>query len=121
MISNKEIVRRVNAAFNADDTEAILSYVADDVRWVVAGFSVAEGKEAFRKEIHNEGFEGVPIITILNEIAEGNYVAVEGKVLATLKGGQQLPLLFHNSYRLENGKIREMHSYVVPEKKATLD
>ncbi len=117
-MTNKEIVRKVNEAFNADDTEAILSHVADDVKWVIAGFSVAEGKEAFRKEIHNENFESVPVITILHKIAEDDYVAVEGKVIATMKGGQKIPLLFHNSYRMEKGKIREMHSYVVPEKNA---
>jgi uncharacterized protein len=116
MLTNKEIIRKVNEAFAADDTEGILFHVADDVRWEVAGFSIAVGKEAFRKEIHNEAFEGAPIITIKNEIAEGDYVAVEGTVLATLKGGTKIPLLFHNTYRLEDGKIKEMTSYVVPEK-----
>ena len=119
-MTNKEIVRKVNDAFNADDTETILSFMADDIKWIVTGHSVSEGKEAVRKERHNEGFESIPVITILNEIAEGNYVAVEGKVIATLKGGQKLPLLFHNSYRMENGKIKELHSYVLPEKNAQL-
>ena len=113
---NKAIIRKVNEAFAADDTEGILFHVADDIRWVVAGFSTAVGKEAFREEIHNEAFEGAPVIKIINEIGEGDFVAAEGTVLATLKGGQSLPLLFHNTYRLENGKIKEMTSYVVPEK-----
>jgi ketosteroid isomerase-like protein len=116
MLTNKEIIRKVNEAFAADDTAEILFHVADDVHWIVAGFSIAVGKEAFRKEIHNDAFEGVPVITIKNEIAEGDYVAVEGTVLATLKGGTKIPLLFHNTYRLEDGKIKEMTSYVVPEK-----
>jgi ketosteroid isomerase-like protein len=113
---NKDLVRKINAAFAADDVEAILSCVADDVRWIVAGFSIAVGKEEFRKEIHNEAFEGVPVISIKNEIAEGDHVAVEGTVQATLKGGIKLPLLFHNTYKLKDGKIKEMTSYVVPEK-----
>ncbi len=115
-VMNKEIIRKVNNAFAADDTETILSCVADDVRWVIAGFSTAVGKEEFRAAIHNEAFEGAPVITIKNEIGEGDYVAVEGTVQTKMKGGTFFNLLFHNSYRMENGKIKEMISYVVPEK-----
>lgn len=35
--NNKAVVQRINQGFAADDTEAILSCVADDVRWEVAG------------------------------------------------------------------------------------
>jgi len=35
-MKNKKIIRRVNDGFAADDTETILSYLADDVSWTIA-------------------------------------------------------------------------------------
>lgn len=115
-MTNKEIVRKVNEAFNADDTDAILLHVADDVRWDVIGFSTAIGREEFRKEVENEGFIRPPVITIVNEIEEGDRVAVEGTVIGRSIAGDTFELYFHNAYRLENGKIKEMRSYLVPKK-----
>ena len=113
-MKNKEIIQRVNQGFNAGDTEAILSYLTDDVRWNIAGMSTAVGKEEFRKEIHNENFEGLPAIIIKNEIEEGDYVAVEGEVQCKKKDGGIFHAFFHNKYHLEEGRIKEMTSYVVP-------
>jgi ketosteroid isomerase-like protein len=112
-MTNKEIIQKVNDAFAAGDTDTILSFVADDVRWDVLGFSTAIGKEEFRREVENEGFEGRPVITITSAIEEGDRVAVEGRVMTKPVGGEAVELVFHNAYRLENGKIREMRSYLV--------
>ena len=111
---NKEIVRKLNKGFEADDTASILSCLADDVRWEVAGFFTANGKEEYREQIHNDNFTGAPVITIKNEIAEGNYVAVEGRVESMMKNGVLFKAFFHNTYYLENEKIKEMTSYLVP-------
>jgi uncharacterized protein len=113
-MTNKEIVRAVNDAFNADDTDTIVSYVADDVRWDVIGFSTAIGREEFRKEVEREGFKRPPIITIIGEIEEGDRVAVEGTVIGRTMEGDEFELYFHNAYRLEERKIKEMRSYLVP-------
>lgn len=112
-MTNKEIIQKVNDGFAAGDTEAILAFVSDDVRWDVVGISTAIGKEEFRKEINNEDFTGVPAITVTGAIEEGDRAAVEGTVLTTMKSGEIMELSFHNAYRLENGKIREMRSYLV--------
>lgn len=93
-----------------------MSFVADDVRWDVVGFSTANGREEFRKEVENEGFIRPPIIEITGEIEEGDRVAVEGTVIGRSTGGEVFELYFHNAYRLESGKIKEMRSYLVPKK-----
>lgn len=113
-LSNKEIIRKVNAGFIANDVEGILLHVADNVRWDVQGAFTALGKEEFRKAIHNENFEPGPAITTVHEIEEGDFVAVEGTVSSRMKNGTLFEAYFHNAYRLENGKIKEMRSYVVP-------
>ncbi len=41
---NKEIIRKLNKGFEADDPEAILSCLADDIRWDLAGAFTAIGK-----------------------------------------------------------------------------
>jgi ketosteroid isomerase-like protein len=111
---NKEIVRGLNRAFEADDTEAILSCLADDIRWDVPGAFIAVGKEEFRKQVHNDAFVGAPTITVINDIAEGDYVAVEGRVESRMKNGILFKAVFHNTYRLENQRVKAMTSYVVP-------
>jgi len=113
---NKEIIQKVNEGFAEGDTEKILSYVAEDVRWDIPGTSSAVGKDQFRKEINNENFEGNPTITIKKEIEEGDYVAVEGEVKCRKKGGGIFDAFFFDIYHLENGKIREMRSYVIEKK-----
>ena len=113
-MTNKEIIRKVNDAFNADDTDTIVSFVADDVRWDVIGFSTAIGRDEFRREVEREGFKRPPIITITSEIEESDRVAVEGTVIGRTMAGDEFELYFHNAYRLENGKIKEMRSYLVP-------
>lgn len=115
-MKNKEIIRKVNEGFTEGDTEKILSYLADDIRWDMPGAFAHVGKEAFRKEINNENFEGAPAITVKNEIAEGDYVAVEGVVQSRMKGGVIFNASFFDIYRLENGKIKEMRSYVIQKK-----
>lgn len=112
-MTNKEIVRKVNEGFNSGDNESILEYVSDDVTWECPGFFMHKGKEAFRKEINNEAFMGLPVITITNELEEGDLVAVEGNVKSKKKDGSDFSCRFFDFYRLESGKIKEMRSYLV--------
>lgn len=113
-MTSKEIIRKVNKAFTTGDAETILSYLTDDVRWDIAGISSHVGKEAFRKEINNDNFVGTPKITVKNEVAEGDYVVVEGEVQCKMKNGGLLDALFLDIYLMKNDKIKELRSYVVP-------
>ena len=69
------------------------------------------------KKINNDNFIGLPTISIKNEIEEGDYVAVEGTVQCQKRDGGMLDAFFFDLYKLENGKIKEMRSYVVEKKK----
>jgi uncharacterized protein len=104
----------LNKAFEADDVETILSYLADDISWDVPGHFTCKGKQEFKSQIHNDAFEGAPIITIKNEIAEGGHLAVEGSVTSKFKGGAPFNAVFHNTYLLKDGKVKAMTCYVVP-------
>ena len=115
-MTNKEIIRKVNEGFAEGDNEKILKYVADNVRWDIVNISTHIGKDAFAKEINNENFTGLPTITTKNEIEEGDKVALEGEVQCMMTNGKMLDAFFFDSYRLENGKIKEMRSYLIEKK-----
>lgn len=115
-MTNKEIIREVNEGFAEGNNEKILKHVADDVTWEMPGVFHHTGKEAFEKEISNEMSDGYPTIIHKNEISEGDMVAVEGHVTCKLKNGGMLDASFFDFYRLENGKIKEMRSYVLQNK-----
>jgi ketosteroid isomerase-like protein len=117
-MTNKEIIQKVNEGFAENNTEKIMQYVANDVRWDVMGASTAVGKDAFLKEVNNEHFVGLPSIKIKNEIEQKNWVAVEGEVQCKKKDGGMLDAFFFDIYRLENGKIKEMRSYVIEKNKS---
>ncbi|WP_309640903.1 nuclear transport factor 2 family protein [Flavobacterium sp.] len=112
--NNKAVIRKLNKGFEADSDDMILSCLADDVRWDVEGHFTAIGKSEFRDNIRGEMADGPPTITIKNEVAEGNYVAVEGHVSCGMKNGMVFKGVFHNAYYLENGLVKRMNSYVVP-------
>lgn len=115
-MTNKEIIRKVNEGFQEGNTEKILSYVADDVTWEMPGGFSLKGKEAFGKEAGNDIMASPPVITVKNEISEGDKIAVEGYVTCEHKDGTFFRGSFFDFYRLEDGKIKEMRSYVIPDK-----
>jgi uncharacterized protein len=111
---NKETIRRINRGFETGDDAAILACLCDDVRWDVPGAFTASGKAEFAKNIRNENFTNRPVIRHINEIAEGDYVAVEGEVESEMVSGAVFRAFFHNTYFFENGRVKKMTSYLVP-------
>lgn len=114
-MTNKEIIREVNKAFMAFDVETILEHVADDVRWDIPGAPSVTGKEAFASEV-SKSFNGRLEIKTTTEIADGDYVVVEGEVESHPENGTTIKADFCDIFRLENGKIKELRFYVIDKK-----
>lgn len=112
--TNKDVVRQLNKGFEAGDEAMILACLADDVRWDVPPHFTAEGKEAFRQRITSAEADGPPVITLHHLVAEDDWVTVEGYVENKFKAGGVFKARFHNAYRLRDGKVVTMTSYVVP-------
>jgi ketosteroid isomerase-like protein len=117
-MTNKEIIRKVIAGFEADDLDAIMEHLADDVRCDMVGQFTVIGKDEYRKKQKpNQEFILPGTITILNEIEDGDTVAVEGVVKCKMKNGTKFEAFFSDFFKLENGKIKEMRFYVIPKNK----
>lgn len=116
MSDNKKTIERYIAGFNALDHAQILECLTDDVEWVMPGFFHHVGKEAFDKEIENDAFEGIPMISIKRMSEENDVVIAEGSVLATKKGGEKMPLVFCDVFEMRGGKIRKLIGYIAQDK-----
>lgn len=113
-MTNRELIRNLNKGFESGDESEVLKCIAEDVLWEVPNAFIARGKEEFRQNIRNENFTGDPVIEIINEIEEGNYLAVEELVQAKYISGDIFKAKFHNTYYIENQKLKRMTSYLVP-------
>lgn len=115
-MKNKEIVKQVIQAFLNSDTEKALSYMTEDVKMGWPGFfDLAPGKDAIR-----DFFNDVPEIVsghVVELIAEGGKVAGTGRVTARHEDGSLKNSFFCDVYELENGKVKEIKSYMVFEQK----
>jgi len=113
MSENKNTVQKYMDGFIASDHEMILSCLTDDVVWDMPGFFHLTGKDAFDKEIENDNFEGRPAIKIIRMIEENNIVVVEGSVQSRIKAGGMLDALFCDVFHMDNGKIKQLTSYLM--------
>lgn len=114
-MTGKEIIREVNKGFMSGDVNAIIKYVTDDVTWEMPGVFFRKGKEEFGKEAINENWRPL-VITHINELEEAGRVAVEGTVETTKPTGEPFSLAFFDFYLIEEGRIKEMRSYVMEKK-----
>ena len=113
MTDNKQTIQNYIEGFITSDHEKILSCLTEDVKWEVPGMFSINGKEAFDKEIENDNFEGSPAIQIIRLIEENNIVVAEGAVQSKMKDGGILDALFCDVFHMENGKIRQLTSYLM--------
>ena len=113
MSANKSTVEKYMQGFRESNHETILSCLTDDVTWQMPGVYKHVGKEAFDKEIENENFIGSPTIQVHRLIEENNVVIAEGAVQGAMNNGNKLDAVFCDVFVFENGKIKELTSYLM--------
>lgn len=115
MTENKKTVMKYIEGFEASDHGKILSCLSDDVTWFIPGMFNISGKEKFDNEIENENFVGSPTIKIFRLTEENSVVIAEGNVKSKMKSGELLDALFCDVFEFENGKIKQLTSYLMKE------
>ena len=113
MTQNKKIVEMYMDGFRKTDRPLILSTLADDVEWELPGAFHIRGKEEFNKHIVDDGFLGVPEISVTRLTESDNVVVAEGAVRTQRKDGTFLNLAFCDVFEMQDGKIRRLISYLM--------
>ena len=110
---NKETVRKVNESFAKNDRETFLSYCAEDISWSMAGAESLTGKEAVRRHMETNMGAQPPVFTFKHLIAEGDMVMCDGEMIMHLNDGKEWRGAYCDVYRMRDGKIQELNSYIV--------
>jgi uncharacterized protein len=113
MTANKRTVNKYMEGFGRSDHAQILSCLTDDVEWEIPGAVHLRGKEAFAKEIENEGFVGSPTITVTRMTEENDIVVAEGSVRTQRRNGTLLSLQYCDVFVMQAGKIKQLVSYLM--------
>lgn len=110
---NKEVIQRANEAFSMGDMKAFLEYCSDDIRWTMVGMPAWEGKDAILESMRYDEYTGAPIFNVKHIVAEGDIVVCDGDIQMTKKTGEVITGAYCDIYRLEDGVIKELNSYMV--------
>lgn len=111
--SNKESIKKIDERFTKDRNGFFLEYVADDISWNIVGMQKIIGKENFLEAMKKQELKSNTTITIRNVIIEGEYVIVESTGKSITKTGKPYNTAYCDIYRLKDGKIQELTTYVV--------
>ncbi|WP_069167382.1 nuclear transport factor 2 family protein [Nocardia altamirensis] len=111
--ANKRTVQRYIDGFNKTDHDQILSCLTDDIEWTVFGWFQLTGKDAYDKEIENEGFAGSPRITIQRMVEEDDVVMAELAIEATRADGEPVRMVAGEVFVLRDGLIAERRAYLI--------
>lgn len=117
-MTNKEIIHEVTSAFVRADIETVLKYCHEDLVWTMFGYPPMHGKEPLRRSNNMENLKQPPDFNMLELIVEGDNVVSRGNMTMELKDGKTEFCEFCDIYRLKDGKIKELLSYVVDIKKS---
>jgi ketosteroid isomerase-like protein len=109
---NREIVQKVNEAFSNNDMEAFISYCAEDVKWQMNTTAIT-GKSSIREEMAKNPFDLPPVITVKDIIADESGAACTGIVKMQSTKGEVSDAMYCDVYKIENGKINELSSYII--------
>lgn len=111
--TNKQLLEQINEAFERDEMEFYEAHLSDEIRWNILGDEVPViGKKEYFEVLKMQELESFPEITVKNIIAEGDYVVIESTGKAITKTGKPYNQTYCDVYRLENGKIQEITTYL---------
>ena len=112
---NKEIIEKVNSAFEQNKPEVFLDACTDDIRWEMAGDEVRTGKDSIRQFMASMGDMEPPKINITAIISDGDSAACYGD-MTMVESGTENSYSYCDIYRFSGEKISELRSFVVKHK-----
>jgi len=116
---NKELIRNMFAELSKGNGQAFLDGMADDIRFTLIGttkFSgTFNGKQEFVSKVLmplSAQLEGGIAMTIDNLVADGDYVAMQGRGQSNTKAGGTYNNTYCQVFRIADGKVQEVTEYL---------
>jgi len=116
---NKKLVEAIFTELAKGNAGPFVDAMADDFQWKLMGRKTwtqsFDGKEAVLRDLFGllqSRLEGNIITTAQRIIADGDSVAVEARGSCRTKTGQSYNNAYCFVFRLEGGKLKEVHEYM---------
>ena len=110
--SNKTTLEHANAAITRGDIEGFLAHCTDDVRWTTVGEPTIEGKAAVRQWMRAT-YIAPPVFSVRQLIAENDMLVALGEIESRDGDGRVVRNAYSDVWRLRDGKLAELHAFVV--------
>jgi len=111
----REFIKELNIAFANIDIDFLMDSVTDDIRWIMVGDRIIEGKDQFNTEIKEMAKNITLELGIDRIVTHGK----EGAACGIIKMENGKSYQFGDFYEFSNTKgtkIRSITSYVIEEK-----
>ncbi|HEY6907108.1 MAG TPA: hypothetical protein VI230_06535 [Ignavibacteriaceae bacterium] len=112
-VKNKKIVIRFMSDFIEGKDKAYMKILSDNIKWNIVGMPLIYGKQNFIEAMGSMGLLSIPsnekmkpIDKVKNVVAESDFVVVENS-------GKNSKSCSCDVYKIKNGKIEELTSYIV--------
>jgi uncharacterized protein len=116
--AHKATLRRANEAVERGDHEGFLAFCTDDTTWTFVGDRTLHGKEAVRRYMQETYLEP-PRFHVERLLAEGDYLTAVGDIALKNPAGKTVQYAYCDVWRLEGGKLAELHAFVIEIKPET--
>ncbi len=111
-MTNKEILTLANRAVDNANHKDFLDHCTEDTVWHFVGDVTLRGKQAVLKYM-DETYLEPPVNNVTNLLADGDFVIATGTITLKDKDGRTTTSEYCDVWRFENGKMAELHAYVV--------
>lgn len=110
---NKKIVKKILEMFTGNNHVTYLDYLADDIKWNIVGMPLIHGKDEFIKAVKSLELENFSSSKIKNIISDREFVVVESTGQASVRTEYSNGPAYCDIYRIEDGKICELTTYII--------
>lgn len=110
--TNKEILKKGNAAIAEGNNEGFLELCTDDTVWTFVGDKILKGKEAVRKWM-KETYIEPPIFNVDQLVAEGDFLTATGEITMKDMNGKAVQYWYCDIWRFRGDKLAELKAFVI--------
>jgi len=112
-VKNKKIVKQIIELFTGNNHDLYSEYLTENIKWNIVGMPLISGKIEFIKAVKSLELENFSLSRIKNIISESEFVVVESVGYLKVRTNSSDMPAYCDIYRIKNGKICEMTTYII--------